>query len=212
VIDVSGIWRVTRGVGSDFWRESHFEVEIVGDELVMKSCADRTNRDGSGNLIKAEGERWEARATLNGRDFSFILPSDHYPMAGRIAREIRPSRTGKRIRTAADSCGSTSAITTATWLVLRVGDPEDSEFEEEVTMHERRPHTFTFQDDSTSSAGPFVRVLQSGVPFGKIVGPAGSYRFYEGESEKLGEPDMQHAALDVLEVLIIAVYRVCESE
>jgi hypothetical protein len=41
---------------------------------------------------------------------------------------------------------------------------------------------FTFEDASTSAEGPFVRVLQSGLPFGKIFGTVGAYRFYEEES------------------------------
>lgn len=73
-------------------------------------------------------------------------------------------------------------------------------------------HTFTFQDDGTLGEGPFVRVLQSGLPFGKIFGSAGAYLFYEGESEKLGGPDVQNADLELLKALIVLTYRVQEGE
>jgi hypothetical protein len=46
--------------------------------------------------------------------------------------------------------------------------------EREVTVHKRPPHTFTFEDASTSAEGPFVRVLQSGLPFGKSFGTVGA--------------------------------------
>jgi hypothetical protein len=70
----------------------------------------------------------------------------------------------------------------------------------------------SFQDKSTLGEGPFVRILQSGLPFGKIFGTARAYRFYEGESQKVGGPGMQHADLERLKALIVFRYRVQESE
>jgi hypothetical protein len=88
VVDVSGIWRVTGGSwGNDGWRDYHREFVIVGRELIMKHCVDRTYKDGSGRVLGAEGETSEMRATLDGRDFSFTLSANRYPMAGRIARD-----------------------------------------------------------------------------------------------------------------------------
>jgi hypothetical protein len=71
--------------------------------------------------------------------------------------------------------------------------------------------TFTFQDDSTPGEGPFVRVLQDGLPFGKIFGTAGAYRFYEGESQKLAGSDVQHADLEVLKAIVVLQHRIMDE-
>ena len=47
----------------------------------------------------------------------------------------------------------------------------------------------TFEVDSTTAEGTFIRVLRDGRPFGKILDAAGLYRFYEADHEKLGSVD-----------------------
>jgi hypothetical protein len=41
----------------------------------------------------------------------------------------------------------------------------------------------TFQVDSTTAEGTFIRVLRDGRPFGKILDAVGLYRFYEADRE-----------------------------
>jgi hypothetical protein len=43
----------------------------------------------------------------------------------------------------------------------------------------------TFEVDSTTAEGTFIRVLRDGRPFGKILDAVGLYRFYEADRERL---------------------------
>ena len=54
----------------------------------------------------------------------------------------------------------------------------------------------TFNVDSTTGEGTFIRVLRDGRPFGKILDAAGRYRFYDADHEKLGGAELQDADLD----------------
>jgi len=65
----------------------------------------------------------------------------------------------------------------------------------------------TFQDDSTLGEGSFIRVFRSGLRFGKIFHTADVFRFYEGEQEKLGGPDLQDREIERLKVAIVHRYR-----
>jgi len=66
--------------------------------------------------------------------------------------------------------------------------------------------TITFRDDSTLGQGSFIRVLRSGLCFGVIFHTAGAYRFYLGDDEKLGGPDLQGEDLDQLKAAIQSRY------
>jgi hypothetical protein len=59
--------------------------------------------------------------------------------------------------------------------------------------------------------GASVRVLPNGLPFAKILGTAGTYRFSEGESQRLGEPELKTEDLELLKALIVLRYRVMEE-
>jgi hypothetical protein len=65
----------------------------------------------------------------------------------------------------------------------------------------------TFQDDSTLGEGSFIRVFRSGLRLGKIFHTAGAYRFYEGEQEKLGGPDLKDGDLERLKAAIVSRYQ-----
>ncbi|PYN36956.1 MAG: hypothetical protein DME01_06185 [Candidatus Rokuibacteriota bacterium] len=64
----------------------------------------------------------------------------------------------------------------------------------------------TFQLDSTTAEGTFIRVLRDGRPFGKILDAMGLYRFYEADHEKLGTADLKDANLDRLKTAIQSRY------
>ena len=64
----------------------------------------------------------------------------------------------------------------------------------------------TFKLDSTTGEGTFIRVLRDGQPFGKILDAMGSYRFYEGDREKLGGAQLQDADLERLKAAIQSRY------
>ena len=64
----------------------------------------------------------------------------------------------------------------------------------------------TFKVDSTTGEGTFIRVLRDGQPFGKILDAMGLYRFYEGDREKLGGPELKDADLARLKTAIQARY------
>ena len=66
----------------------------------------------------------------------------------------------------------------------------------------------TFRDDKTLGSAPFVRVLRDGMPLGKIlfVQATDLYRFYEGNEEKLGGPDVQDKDLERLKAAILSKY------
>jgi len=66
----------------------------------------------------------------------------------------------------------------------------------------------TFRDDKTLGSGPFVRVLRDGIPLGRIlpVPATGVYRYYEGDEEKLGGPDLQDKDLERLKAAILSKY------
>jgi hypothetical protein len=66
--------------------------------------------------------------------------------------------------------------------------------------------TITFQLDSTTAEGTFIRVLRDGRPFGKILDAVGLYRFYEADREKLGSADLKDANLDRLKIAIRSKY------
>jgi len=66
--------------------------------------------------------------------------------------------------------------------------------------------TITFREDSTLGQGSFVRVLRGGRRLGKIFHAAGAYRFYRGEQEKLGGPDLQDRNLARLKDKIWSEY------
>jgi hypothetical protein len=66
--------------------------------------------------------------------------------------------------------------------------------------------SITFRDDSTLGHGSFIRVLRSGLRFGVIFHTADVYRFYVGDDEKLGGPDLQHENLDGLKTAIKSRY------
>jgi hypothetical protein len=60
----------------------------------------------------------------------------------------------------------------------------------------------TFEVDSTTAEGTFIRVLRDGRPFGKILDAVGLYRFYEADHEKLGSAELQDADLERLKTKI----------
>jgi len=64
----------------------------------------------------------------------------------------------------------------------------------------------TFQLDSTTAEGTFIRVLRDGRPFGKILDAMGLYRIYEADHEKLGTADLKDANLDRLKTAIQSRY------
>jgi hypothetical protein len=66
--------------------------------------------------------------------------------------------------------------------------------------------TITFQLDSTTAEGTFIRVLRDGRPFGKILDAVGLYRFYEADREKVGSADLKDANLDRLKTAIRSKY------
>ena len=64
----------------------------------------------------------------------------------------------------------------------------------------------TFQVDSTTGEGTFIRVLRDGQPFGKIFDALGLYRFYEGDREKRGAVELRDADLERLKTAIQSRY------
>jgi len=66
--------------------------------------------------------------------------------------------------------------------------------------------TIIFRDDSTLGRPSFTQVLRSGLRFGVIFHTAGVYRFYVGDDEKLGGPDLQDQDLDRLKTAIQSRY------
>ena len=64
----------------------------------------------------------------------------------------------------------------------------------------------TFQTGSLLGEGSFIQVLRSGLRFGKIFHTVGMYRFYEGDREKLGGPDLQDGDLEQLKTAIARRY------
>jgi hypothetical protein len=64
----------------------------------------------------------------------------------------------------------------------------------------------TFNVDSTTGEGTFIRVLRDGRPFGKIFDAVGLYRFYEADHEKLGVAELQDADLERLKTKIRSTY------
>jgi len=64
----------------------------------------------------------------------------------------------------------------------------------------------TFQVDSTTGEGTFIRVLRDGQPFGKIFDALGLYRFYEGDREKRGAVELRDADLERLKTAIQSKY------
>jgi hypothetical protein len=64
----------------------------------------------------------------------------------------------------------------------------------------------TFQVDSTTAEGTFIRVLRDGRPFGKILDAVGLYRFYEADREKLGSADLKDVNLSRLKTAIQSRY------
>ena len=64
----------------------------------------------------------------------------------------------------------------------------------------------TFEVDSTTAEGTFIRVLRDGRPFGKIIDANGLYRFYEGDREKLGHATLQEVELEPLKAQIQSRY------
>ena len=64
----------------------------------------------------------------------------------------------------------------------------------------------TFKLNSTTGERTFIRVLRDGQPFGKILDAMGSYRFYEGDREKLGGAALQDADLARLKMAIQSRY------
>jgi hypothetical protein len=64
----------------------------------------------------------------------------------------------------------------------------------------------TYRLDSSTGEGTFIRVLRDGQPFGKILDAVGIYRFYEADSEKFGNAQLQDPNLDRLKTAIQSRY------
>ncbi len=64
----------------------------------------------------------------------------------------------------------------------------------------------TFEVDSTTAEGTFIRVFRDGRPFGKILDAVRLYRFYEADHEKLGSADLKDVNLDRLKTAIQSRY------
>jgi hypothetical protein len=60
----------------------------------------------------------------------------------------------------------------------------------------------TFEVDSTTTEGTFIRVLRDGRPFGKILDAVGLYRFYEADRARLGSADLKDMNLERLKTAI----------
>jgi len=64
----------------------------------------------------------------------------------------------------------------------------------------------TFSEDGTLGAGAFIGVLRNGRPFGRIYYATGTYRFYQGNLEKLGGADLKDEDLEALKATIRSRY------
>ena len=62
------------------------------------------------------------------------------------------------------------------------------------------------REDHTLGEGPFILVTRDGRALGRIFYTAGMYRFFLGDHETLGDPDLVDANLERLEAAIRTRY------